>query len=1392
MDTSAAASAMGGRGTELEASRFSNSAELACGAPMIPGGSPWIASAPAVATACSSSSSPKHPCDDAPPEAFLPVASGQWATSSALVEGTASGEPLLSGGSCPSTGAPRDFRTSLGSHDEMNMPPSVQGSLFTEAPQKILVTGSASSLQAPQTEKQMAPDGACAGTSLSQRGIKGGMPDEQGLPAAADGDGIFVAASNLNERQGCTPTCVCTEALPSLDEHRGPPQLCGAGLSKQLPVDANNNQHDAISLTSHVPAAEESPCEKQSGLAVGPMGDPTASAPKWLSGHTDMPTGACASELNAATAATVQGLHIQEGGSREGSTSSRAEGTSALDQGSCLLPMDSVKHECSLTDSGAHLIAGAGGEGAGVGVAGSSYKRKPGGTCCLPAPTQQRLVGLQPRPPPPRVYHVVMCTRRYWRVEWVSPETGRRVYKHFGENRYGGGDRAREVAVKFWAEVRKRSADGVERGEWQGLTEVTRRVREEGVEGILEEVRATPSPGTGAQTVAALTVSDGTVADETSLARQPAASIEHPHQQHQQGCQLDTSPGLGEAAAGAFSTFATQQQSNSGAAADGYRQRAASLRTTTRGRLLRESSKESTATNSSRPPPAHAKQEENPMLAEGSATPAGIHGTGEEEEGECQNLQQQQHQQQSGSEAFTPLRGFGDASVVNSYSGQQQQVEDGGPHNCIMPIQRPPFQQGLDGQGDVSQLGDPALSHGAPILNGNPGLEALTTGGPGTAEWRAQPMSQTSVTPPLPLYDPALGATQGVGRLCGSGGDLSGNPEMGEDHSTAKNGGDLLLKREGTSGTCSSIGEAEPAAKRYRTEGLDSSLSDSAPWIPSQLAYPGHGGSTSSSGVGNLPLVHPGPCGISFGALGQSPMTPMEFPGSAGDPSTALSLPTGVEHILPPEATRARWTNCSGDIPASLASVHSPPAFQDMRGTGGPQIPQDFTAANTTVGPGGIVYASSSQFPQCEPQVGMQQHQMLQQAHPSLEGFPLNCQGDSAYRQQQPHPGVQTPGMRTPPAGSAVSSSRRSRYGVSGSTRKGQSGGNSGRSGSGGGSHGTRTIGRIYSLLVRGVRCWRAEWHDRASGHRKTRQYAAPKHGEQQARALCLQALCQARSVPAQLLREAQQTFAYEPTVSPEQNSEPEEAPTEGLPSTTPYPQQPQQQGQFLQPTSVDQGAQLQQTPFPRGDNCTNAGYTQAGYYWPITGVPTFNSLGGTAPILDPTGQQSYGNNGEQLQQQAGMYDTALGMPLESGPPGAPASDAPPSLPASGCSVFPPNKSSTTVYGGNGYGDNASNEATAISGNGFVARSNQECTALKQEHPESALNPFPLLGSGPTPTADQGHPQQLCGFPASAPPPALITKGENPVCGNPRPPVDSGKGDGERPNPWDSSFLASQ
>ncbi|PFH37149.1 hypothetical protein BESB_036070 [Besnoitia besnoiti] len=89
---------------------------------------------------------------------------------------------------------------------------------------------------------------------------------------------------------------------------------------------------------------------------------------------------------------------------------------------------------------------------------------------------------------PPRVYHVVMCTRRYWRVEWVSPDTGRRVYKHFGENKYGGGEQAREVAIKFWDEVRRRSVDGVQRGEWAGLQEVTRRVREEGVDRILYEV----------------------------------------------------------------------------------------------------------------------------------------------------------------------------------------------------------------------------------------------------------------------------------------------------------------------------------------------------------------------------------------------------------------------------------------------------------------------------------------------------------------------------------------------------------------------------------------------------------------------------------------------------------------------------------------------------------------------------------------------------------------------------------------------------------------------------------------------------------------------------------------------------------------------------------------
>ncbi|CBZ54690.1 unnamed protein product [Neospora caninum Liverpool] len=104
------------------------------------------------------------------------------------------------------------------------------------------------------------------------------------------------------------------------------------------------------------------------------------------------------------------------------------------------------------------------------------------------APSSVPLASNSCRMSPPRVYHVVMCTRRYWRVEWVSPDTGRRVYKHFGENKYGGGEQAREVAMKFWDEVRRRSVDGVQRGEWAGLQEVTRRVREEGVDRILHEV----------------------------------------------------------------------------------------------------------------------------------------------------------------------------------------------------------------------------------------------------------------------------------------------------------------------------------------------------------------------------------------------------------------------------------------------------------------------------------------------------------------------------------------------------------------------------------------------------------------------------------------------------------------------------------------------------------------------------------------------------------------------------------------------------------------------------------------------------------------------------------------------------------------------------------------
>ncbi|KEP63880.1 UNVERIFIED_CONTAM: AP2 domain transcription factor AP2X-6 [Hammondia hammondi] len=129
---------------------------------------------------------------------------------------------------------------------------------------------------------------------------------------------------------------------------------------------------------------------------------------------------------------------------------------------------------------------------------------------------------------PPRVYHVVMCTRRYWRVEWVSPDTGRRVYKHFGENKYGGGEQAREVAMKFWDEVRRRSVDGVMRGEWAGLQEVTRRVREEGVDRILHEVA---SGGGGADSKASLQESvPKPVASQLSPAPTEGPACQEPRQ----------------------------------------------------------------------------------------------------------------------------------------------------------------------------------------------------------------------------------------------------------------------------------------------------------------------------------------------------------------------------------------------------------------------------------------------------------------------------------------------------------------------------------------------------------------------------------------------------------------------------------------------------------------------------------------------------------------------------------------------------------------------------------------------------------------------------------------------------------------------------------------------
>ncbi|OEH74626.1 hypothetical protein cyc_02769 [Cyclospora cayetanensis] len=1457
-------------GGELESGSLSGREVAASGAPTLPVGDQWLADAHLVKPSCSMPSSPNVlPAADARVDNFLASAGeGSVSACGAIAERTALGEAFSAASIASSEGSGEIWK-GCRSDTDSKAPQGASRGLCSEQVVQLLPAGG-TSVSEGSSEPEKKQRDTCErypGSGVFCAGSGAPQPQGKRSISSAGGDDVLPRASRLYEAgavllpettrpRKTRSACVVggwgdTEDLSPVPQKHGgssaPPsslekslrpqegQSLGGGAAngaeeapqQQFPVEASSAPNEDISSPAVVSTAEESPCKKQSGLAMGPpLGEGSANGSEWIPSQVEAQPAGCVSSLGTSPAAMAQGLHhaqdeaLAAAGSG-GSTSGMAESHAVPDSSPspCVLTVESVKHEGAVPDAAGSLLSVTGSSDAsGVGAGGGcGYKRKGGVACCLAPPAQQRLVGLQPRPPPPRVYHVVMCTRRYWRVEWVSPETGRRVYKHFGENRYGGGDRAREVAVKFWAEVRKRSADGVERGEWQGLTEVTRRVREEGVEGILEEVKAAPSPTHAQQSVAAtgtaLLEAEGASTDEGPLmSKSSTAAMEQTRQQQgqKQSSQMETRGSFAAGATGAttFGVFASSphQQNQQMKPAEGYRQRGPTLRASTRSRVLREASKDSTGTATSRLTQQHQTHgEESSELAEGRLTALELHAaTGEDD---------------------------ADTLSTVGYS-QPQQADEGIAPNCEVPAHQQPFQGGLDTHGMMTQRGESALANGAQGLGSNGVPSEAVAGGitSASADWGSQVVHQpTPLSPQLPLYGSALGATQGggAGQYWGSAGGSQGAQEIGDDSGGGKQQGggkDLPLKRKGSGSTCSALGTPKPVTKRYRAEGHEPALPDAASWIPSQLAYSGSGGRPLTKGaIGSLPLLPTGSCGtIGYETPCQSPLAPLvDFPLGTVDATTAASLSTGASHVLSTEASRTRWSSCSGDTPLSMSSVQSPLAFQDLRGGNGPQMTIENYPANqaaSTGGGGGAVYPSALHFAHCDPQLALQQqqhqHQVLQSAPSGLEGFPLSCTGDAAYRplQQQFSTAVQTPGVRTPTAGSSVSCSRRSRCGVTPARNKGQSSGASGRSGTGGGSggHGTRTIGRIYSLLVRGVRCWRAEWHDRASGHRKTRQYAAPKHGEQQARALCLQALCQARSVPAQLLREAQQTFAYEPTASPEQNSEPEDAPAEPVPSASTYPQPLQQQhNQLMQPPPMDQGLHLLHTQqqFQTGEGCSSNSYAQHGYFWPSAGGPSCNAFGDPSVMMDMTDQQKYGNGGELLQHhlQSGLLEGGVSLSLEAAPPAdSTAEENPQAHPSGTRNLFSKDEISNQVasasFGGGRYAGSCPGEASALCNSGFDGHHGlQDCIASKREYPEAPLAPLSSLVCGGA-TSGGGHqgpplvvtPQQVCGFPRTGESAPVMTKEEPTVCGNAGPVAPSTGVDGERANSWDPTFLIAQ
>ncbi|KAL8432257.1 hypothetical protein ACSSS7_004717 [Eimeria intestinalis] len=1175
------------------------------------------------------------------------------------------------------------------------------------------------------------------------------------------------------------------ETFVPLEDPGGPGEGVAAGCEGDADssvrgglMEPNSNPREAFLPPALLSGSGVPPCHEHTTISTNTGGDrPPPSPNKWLGGHAHASANIDASRLGAATVHPLplqdaggagppsQGLPVPTSGS-----GTEGPGGPLLDPSSCLLSLDGVKPDAGLGDGAAtQLMTGACGElgsaGGGAGVGGSvepPYKRKPGGGgCCLPpATTGPRIAGLQPRPPPPRVYHVVMCTRRYWRVEWVSPETGRRVYKHFGENRYGGGDRAREVAVKFWAEVRKRSADGVERGEWQGLTEVTRRVREEGVEGILEEVRTPPPlthaqqhppPATGPAAAqnqsgpnAAACINDSTLSPQLTAA---SATEQQPLQQ--QGTPLGSSGDRASSppAEGGLGVSEQQQQEDHAAAsaADGFRQRSVPLRASTRGRL-REAAKETPSNCSSmmsqQQPAPSAQGEDDQTIQDGEGQPALKLHDKEAPGGQQQAaLHHQPQQQHIGRNSYPPIDCFRGTQGPTNYSPRQQQQQASGElseHSCVAPMQQQQgcASRGLETQGAALQLAEgppPPAQGGTPasLMSSTSGVETAAHAGvsTGRSEWgvvQQQVLSQPpSVSPQVPLYrQPLGGLPSSSSRLWGpSTGDSGAEPslphQLPEDLGSMKAGGGepgAHRREAGGEECCSSRrGSVESAAKRYRAAGpSEVVLSETTPpWVASEHAWP-KSSNSSSGGNGSVPLLH-APAGPEHGggmqlesphgAAGALAQGDYRLAASGGEACTPVSLSTGSTQVPSSDTSRTHWTSCSIDTPASLGSVMSPLAFHDVPlGTGGGagggapngglspcHVMQDYS--NHSGAAAGLApsfsASSSTAFAPCDLQLALQQQQQQQLAPQqgptptSLDSFPMQFLPDPVYGQQQQRAGlVRTPGVRTPTPGSAVSSSRRSRCSGSSSSRKGASGG-SGRSGGGGGggSHGTRTLGRIYSLLVRGVRCWRAEWHDRTSGHRKTRQYAAPKHGEQQARALCLQALCQARSVPAQLLKEAQQTFAYEPTLSPDEASEVGEPHDNGggggggpgAPhSNMPYLVQPRQQQQrastatpFLQGTAagsaaaacLDPSGQLIPAPLQHGEpdfNATSSGYAQpAGYFWPSAGFNNSVSPFATGfvehpagpPLLGALDQPAYAQNLPQdpLQQQHQQH-AAVGL----------------------------------------------------------------------------------------------------------------------------------------------------